>query len=302
MTSLPRISVVTASYNMAEFIEDTIRSVVSQNYPNLQYIVIDGGSTDGTLEIVNRYRNAIDVVISERDAGQYHAIQKGLSLATGEIHAWLNADDIYFPWTFRTVAALFSQFEDVDWIMGLNTYLNEHGHVTAIHSAAPSIPRSFIKNGWCRDHLAGYLQQESMFWRRRLWEMVGGLDLSYRFAADFRLWTLLANHADLVNVGTPLASFRQRPNEQRSSRDRAAYVDEVNRAISDLPKPPVLWDKTLAKRGLVARSLCRLAIWGKSRMIGYDHTRGTWNCSRAVDRCRRYLYPSYELSGLTHLR
>jgi glycosyltransferase involved in cell wall biosynthesis len=260
---------------MADFIEDTIRSVIGQGYPNLQYIVVDGGSTDGTVEIVNRYRDSIDVLISEKDDGQYHAIQKGLALATGEIHAWLNADDIYFPWTFKTVAALFSQFETVDWIMGLNTYLNDRGHVTAIHSLAPSIPQTFIKNGWCRDHLAGYLQQESMFWRRRLWERVGGLDLSYRFAADFKLWTMFATYADLVTVGTPLASFRVRPNQQRSSKDKVAYVDEVNRAIRDFQSPPALWD-ALASCGLVARSLCRLAIWGKSRMIGYDQVLGTW--------------------------
>ena len=275
MKRLPRISVVTVCYNMAEFIEDTIRSVVDQDYPNLQYIVIDGGSTDGTLDIVNRYRSDIDVLISEKDDGQYHAIQKGLSLATGDVQAWLNADDIYFPWTFKTVGALFSQFENVDWIMGLNSYLDEHGQLTAIYSSVHSVPQSFIRNGWCRDHLAGYLQQESMFWRRRLWQTAGGLDLSYRFAADFRLWTAFANHADLVVVGTPLASFRQRPDQQRSSKEKGAYADEVSRAITSLPRPPALWD-ALAKRGLLARSLCQLAIWGKSRMIGYDHSNRTW--------------------------
>jgi hypothetical protein len=159
--------------------------------------------------------------------------------------------------------------------MGLNSYLDEHGKLTAIYSYVRSVPQRFIRNGWCRYQLAGYLQQESMFWRRRLWQTVGGLDLGYRFAADFKLWTAFANHADLVVVGTPLGSIRQRPDQQRSSKEKVAYLDEVSRVITSLPRPPALWD-TLAKRGLLARSLCRLAIWGKSRMIGYDHSTRTW--------------------------
>ena len=167
------ISVVTACRNCDNYVENTIHSVIGQQYQNLQYIVVDGASTDSTLEIVNRYRKNIDTIISEPDDGQYHGIQKGMELAHGEIMAWLNADDIYYPWTFSVVQSVFEKYPEVEWLTGVPSYINDAGQcIRVAGNPGSAYPRRYIRNGWFRSSLAGYLQQESMFWRRSLWEKV----------------------------------------------------------------------------------------------------------------------------------
>ncbi|MEZ5010012.1 MAG: glycosyltransferase family 2 protein [Chitinophagales bacterium] len=113
-----KISIITPSYNQAEFLEDTITSVLHQNYPNLQYIIIDGGSSDGSVEIIKKYENQIDYWISEKDSGQTHAINKGFSKVTGDIICWLNSDDIYFDYTLSAVANYFNENPDIDILWG----------------------------------------------------------------------------------------------------------------------------------------------------------------------------------------
>lgn len=113
-----KISVVTVCYNMEGTIEETILSVLNQNYPNLEYIIIDGNSTDDTMLIVNKYKDKISTIVSEPDNGMYDAIHKGFSMATGDILAWINADDSYMPWTFKYVNEVFTDLPDVDWIVG----------------------------------------------------------------------------------------------------------------------------------------------------------------------------------------
>lgn len=275
MVKTPKISIVTACFNMAQYIEGTIRSIVGQGYPNLEYIIIDGGSTDGTADVIDRYTDKINVVIREPDDGQYHAIQKGMALATGEVMAWLNADDIYCPWTLSLVGEIFKEFPDVDWIIGLPCYLNNADQCVKVSNTQSAYPQKYIRNGWFRSYLAGYLQQESMFWRRSLWEKVGGLDLSFKYAADFKLWTEFARKSDLVSVSVPLAAFRVRPGEQKSSLGRDIYEEEVHRVCQDLKTPPIVWN-AIAKRSLRLRCLCRLAIWKKCRVIAYSQEREEW--------------------------
>lgn len=120
-----KISIITPCYNMEKFIEGTILSVLNQNYPNLEYIIIDGASTDRTLEIIEKYKDRISLIISEPDKGMYDAINKGLSRATGDIMAYINADDQYLPGTLSLVNRLFSKFKNVDWISGVPTFMDE---------------------------------------------------------------------------------------------------------------------------------------------------------------------------------
>lgn len=275
MMKTPKISIVTACFNMDQYIEQTICSILGQGYPNLEYIMVDGASTDGTVDIINRYSDNIDVVISEPDDGQYHAIQKGLEKSTGDIMAWLNADDMYYPWTFSVVGEIFDNFPDIDWVIGLPTHLNERGQCIRVSSHVPVYPQEYIRNGWFRSYLASHLQQESMFWRRGLWEKVGCLDLNCKYAADFKLWTEFAKHTDMVSVSVPLAAFRWRPGEQRSSSGSNIYEEEVLRVCQDLKRPPLLWS-AISKRGLPWRCLCRLAIRKKSRVVAYSKGKGEW--------------------------
>lgn len=275
MASIPRISIVTACYNMADYIEQTIRSVVSQGYPNLEYIVIDGGSTDGTTNIIDRYSDKISVAISEPDDGQYHAIQKGIEKSTGDIMAWLNADDMYYPWALSIVGEVFEKFPDVDWIIGLPSHINAAGQCIRMSNAVAAYPRHYIRNGWFRKELANYLQQESMFWRRSLWNKVGGFDFTLKLAADFNLFTEFARYRDLVAISVPLAAFRRRPGEQKSSYQKKAYFEEVDRVCERRNSPPRLWN-VLAKRSLRLRMLLRLLIWKKCQVIVYSTEREEW--------------------------
>lgn len=292
MRECPKISIVTACYNMAAYVGTTISSIVSQNYPNLEYIVVDGASTDGTTYVIDKHADKIDVFISKPDDGQYHAIQKGLDIGQGEIMAWLNADDIYCPWTLSVVGEIFEQFPDVDWITGLPTFLNDAGQCVRVSNTLSAYPQKYIRNGWFRSYLGGYLQQESMFWRRSLWDKVGGLDLSLKYAADFKLWTEFAEQTDIVSLAVPLAAFRYRPGEQKSSSGRDIYEEEVLRVCQDLKAPPIVWN-AIAKHSLRLRCLCRLAIWKKCRVIAYSQEREEW-----VLRTLRRPLSRASLSGL----
>ena len=112
---------------MEKYLEQTILSIISQDYPNLEYIIVDGGSTDHTMDIINKYKSKISIIISEPDNGMYDAINKGIESSTGDILAWLNADDIYFPWTLSMVAKVFSENNEISWIRGIPAFLDESG-------------------------------------------------------------------------------------------------------------------------------------------------------------------------------
>jgi glycosyltransferase involved in cell wall biosynthesis len=178
----PRISVVTPSYNQAQYVEGTLRSVLGQNYPNLEYIVIDAASTDGSTDIIGRYADKLHYYVSEPDRGHGHGLNKGFERSTGEIMAWLNSDDMYHPWTFRVVAEIFTQFPEVNWIVGTNAWWSERGALLTANRGCMNI----------YDYLMGryqWVQQESVFWRRPLWERAGGkIDERYSQQIDAALW------------------------------------------------------------------------------------------------------------------
>lgn len=237
-----KISVITVCYNMAEYIEQTIVSVLSQNYPDLEYIIIDGASTDGTKDIIEKYKDKLAFYVSEPDKGMYDAIAKGFNKATGDILAWLNADDVYFPWTLSTVNKVFTEYPDTQWLGGRYAFLNEDGLLSNIFPRTSVRSQKDISNGWCRDGLLGPLQQESMFWRRSLYDMSGGLDISYRYAGDFELWMRFAVHSELSKIDIPLAAFRKR-NTSLSNAGKDKYLSEVASATTGKRKTPnVVWD------------------------------------------------------------
>jgi len=199
----PKISIVTPSYNQAEFLEQTIRSVLDQNYPNLEYVVIDGGSTDGSVEIIKKYADKLTYWVSEKDGGQYDAINKGFSHTTGDIMGWINSSDIYYPWTFSIVAEIFESHDNIQWISGMPTNLS---HGTAPQSITGGNQRNVydIINGKYK-----WIQQESVFWKRSLWNKSGGkLNLDVRYAGDFNLWLEFFRHDSLYYVNTILGGFR----------------------------------------------------------------------------------------------
>lgn len=263
-----KISIVTVCYNMAPYIEQTMLSVLNQNYPELEYIVIDGGSTDGTQNIIEKYKDRLAYYVSEPDNGMYDAINKGFRHATGEVVAWINADDMYMPWTLAVVNRIFSKYDSVDWIGGRYSFLTEDGVLAHVFSKSAIKGQNDIRNGWCRAELLGPLQQEGMFWRKSLMDKAGWLDQTYKLAGDFELWTRFAEHAPLTPVDIPLAAFRRRK-EGLSIGQRAKYNEEVTKVIANKPQyPNFLW--RVGKMSPLSRQILRLLSFRKSHILCYN--------------------------------
>lgn len=202
--SLPKISLVTPVFNSAKYIEQTFQSVLSQNYPNLEYFVVDGGSTDGTLDIIRKYESKLSGWISESDRGMYDAINKGFARTSGEIMGWISATDTLQTGGLSVVGTVFSQFRKIEWVTGRRTTVSEAGDITRTDPLMLWSRYSFLFGGPLR-----HIQQESTYWRRSLWERAGGrVDAARRWAGDFELWMRFFRHARLYTVDAMIASFR----------------------------------------------------------------------------------------------
>lgn len=224
----PKISIVTPNLNNGCYLEDTILSVLGQNYPNLEYIVIDGGSTDDSLELLKKYENQL-FWISETDKSMYHAVQKGFEKSTGEIMAWINSDDMYHHNALFTIAEIFTSFQEVNWLVGASTTYDESGRTVFV---APS--RQFTKfDFYNRDFK--WLQQESVFWRRKLWDAAGStFNLDLKYAGDFALWTKFFLYDRLYVTEALIGGFRLRSKNQISLEHSDDYLREIESVLNSL--------------------------------------------------------------------
>ncbi len=212
----PKISVVTPSYNHGTYIEETIRSVLCQRYPNLEYIVVDGGSTDNTLEILQRYKHQLAICISEPDEGQTNALNKGFNYATGDILAWLNSDDQYLPDTLIKVAKAFDTY-NCDLIAGNCQLIRDHNRAIIqthqcsfpVNQISPLPYQSMLDFGG--DWLQGkFFFQPEVFWNRHAWELIGeSLNENLNFGMDYDLWLRMARQkVTACHIDSVLATFR----------------------------------------------------------------------------------------------
>jgi glycosyltransferase involved in cell wall biosynthesis len=199
----PRISIVMPSYNQGKFIEETIWSVLQQDYPNLEYIIMDGGSNDESVEIIKKYENKLAHWVSQNDEGQSDAINQGMHLATGDLVAWINSDDTYLPGVFRKIATSFAQ-KEVQLVYGNANFINDRGEIIGEYPAAP------LKSNWRRyRYWRGWpIPQPTVFMRRRLLEQYGYLDTSLHYALDYELLIRLSQHVKFEFLDAPLANYR----------------------------------------------------------------------------------------------
>lgn len=201
---LPKISIITPSYNQADYIESTIQSVQAQSYPNLEHRVIDGGSSDGTLEILRRYEQSLSW-ISEPDNGQAEAINKGFRQATGEIVAWLNSDDIYLPGALQQVGQFFVQQPDIDVIYGDYHLIDPGGRVLLRKKEIP-FDYNILLYG------LDYISQPTTFFRRKVFASVGYLDETLHYGLDWEYWLRLAQAGHkFAHLPCALAATRWHP-------------------------------------------------------------------------------------------
>lgn len=229
-SSWPRVTIVTPSYNQAEFIEATIRSVALQNYPNLEYFVVDGGSTDGTLEVLRRYDGVIDWWVSEPDRGQADAINKGWRRATGDYLWWLNSDDFLLPGALCMAVNALEDRPAAALVFGDLVYIDEHGMIRGAEMYRDVDFRAVVEQ-------ARWISQPGGLMRRSSFERAGYLDTTLHFQMDRDYWYRLGLTGDLQYLPRPLAAFRIHSKSKTNSIAKVAARDMLAITESFFSRP-----------------------------------------------------------------
>jgi glycosyltransferase involved in cell wall biosynthesis len=237
-TSLPWITVITPSYNQANTIGLTIESVLGQNYPNLEYMIIDGGSTDGTIEILKHYDGRFRW-ISEKDDGQSNAINKGLRISKGDILTFLNSDDIYEPEALLKVGLFFSRHPEAKWVTGRCHIIDREGRKI-------SSLLTLYKNIWFNLQLSrilfvlNFISQPATFWHKEVTNQIGYFNESLKYALDYEYWLRILQITDLFFINSYLASFRYYPNSKSGSATVARFNEQFQVAQKNTSSSAVL--------------------------------------------------------------
>jgi glycosyltransferase involved in cell wall biosynthesis len=223
-TKYPKISIVTPSLNQGKYIEDCIQSVLNQNYPNFEHIIIDGGSTDGTIEILKKYPHL--KWISEPDEGQSDAINKGFRISTGDIIAWLNSDDYYCENIFYKIAKIFYDNNNIYWIYGNSRFVDQNGKLIS-HKKALPFSHFILKVG-------GFLiHQPSVFLRKEILKEIGYLNENFHGVMDIEWYNRIAIIYKPRQVNIDIACFRWHPNSKSSSPKKSEHeIRSLNERIS----------------------------------------------------------------------
>lgn len=221
----PLISIVTPSFNQGQFIEETILSVLNQTYKNIQYIVVDGGSTDNTIEVINKYRDRIDIVIHEKDKGQTDAINKGFKLAKGELVGWINSDDILYPDCVEKIVELYKDNKDgVIYCNSYNDRIDKYGNKLVTYKKV--IPgRDYLLN-------TNYdVIQPASFYRADIVKKINYLNESIHYCMDLDLWLRLLEHGPIFAYNEkPLSAFRKWE-ETKTTNGRYKFLREIRKTL-----------------------------------------------------------------------
>ena len=231
MDDKPLVSIITPSFNQGKFLEETLLSVLNQDYPNIEYIVIDGGSTDESLEVIKKYQHRLAYWVSEKDRGQTEAINKGFSHANGQILAWLNSDDTYTPGAVREAVDFMTAHSEIGMVYGDLDFIDENGRVIGRFNAAQTdLPR--LRRGYV------HIPQPAAFFRAELWKKIGPLDPGFFFAMDYDLWVRLAGISEFKYLpGRVWANFRLHSDGKTITADDRCWPEMLRVHYRDGGKP-----------------------------------------------------------------
>lgn len=216
----PKISIVTPSFNQGVYLEKTIRSVLLQGYPNLEYIIIDGGSTDQSVDIIKKYESLIDFWVSEKDRGQSHAINKGLKKATGELFGWLNSDDYYLPGVLFKFAKAYLESPSSGAFYGQGHKVDVNGNIIYTPVLKTINYENLFK--WCEDY--NFMQPSCLF-TKNSWINCGPLDENIHIALDVDFWIRIAKHYPFVKIDESLSFATTHPNAKTTALKNQMYAD-----------------------------------------------------------------------------
>jgi cellulose synthase/poly-beta-1,6-N-acetylglucosamine synthase-like glycosyltransferase len=258
---LPRVSIITPSFNQGPFIEETIRSVLSQGYPNLEYIVMDGGSTDETISILKKYEDSL-IWVSQKDEGQSHALNKGFRMASGAILGFLNSDDIYEPGALNTVGKYFFRHPHHAWITGRCKIIDRSGKeirrlITLYKNAWLILPSPALLQ------VINFLSQPSTFWRREVYQEVGGLDVTLSYAMEYDFWLRASRKFAFHSLPINLARFRVHAQSKSGSSAHAQFDAELTIARRYVRSPLLLG---------MHRLHCALATEIYKKLLAHEQT------------------------------
>lgn len=243
LETLPKISIITPSFNQGQYIEETILSIIGQGYPNLEYIIIDGGSTDDTVGVIKKYEHRISKWVSEKDKGQSDAINKGLKMATGDIVAWLNSDDVYTPGTLHAVASAFNTNPKAGIVYGDVESFFADGRTELWENHFDA--KDFFKRV--------SIHQPAVFWKRQLHDTYGYIDESFYYLMDYDFWARIFFNVPSVRINKTLARFRIHDSAKTGNNPIGLY-DDYRRVISRM-----------------ARSMPNGSVLGKMKKLGIYH-------------------------------
>jgi glycosyltransferase involved in cell wall biosynthesis len=267
-----KLSIITPCFNSVRHISETIESVISQKGDfEIEYIILDGGSVDGTVKIIKEYSKKYNIIwVSEPDEGMYDAVNKGFSLATGDIFSWINADDKYESGAFQKIVNVFNKFSEINWLKGITSYIDEESNMTGAGKCF-LYKKEWISKGYYGKYLF-FIQQDSVFWRKELWEKVGEIDKSLKFAGDYWLWIMFSKYEELTSFNCVVSYFRKRGGQLSS--DMEKYFSEIDKVRENLGlKRKSLLFKYITKRienPIINNALLKYLISYRSKCVCFN--------------------------------
>jgi len=228
----PLVSIITPSYNQGEFIRETIESVLSQDYPNIEYIIIDGGSTDNTIQILQEYESKLSF-LSEIDEGQADAVNKGIAFAQGEIIGWLNSDDLYYPNAVSRIVEIFNDHPAIDVVYGEGCHITKSGTVIARYPTESFHYQKLAER--C------FICQPTVFIRKKCLNSIGSLDKNLDLCMDYDLWIRIGKEYNFYYYPEEIAKSRIYPENKTLSRIDEVFTEVLEMIHSHYGYYPISW-------------------------------------------------------------